>query len=539
MFRILIVDDDFVMRASLRTLLVWEDYGCEIVGEATNGEAAMAFLKKNEADVVITDMSMPVMNGVELIRRVRQYWPEIQIIALSGYADFGYVRESLKYGARDYLLKHQLTAPSLLEVLQSALAQIHQNLQQRRHYETSKRILRQEFIRDMLLGRVKEPSVLRQRVKELDLPLGGHTFMLGILALDDFPLLKAGMTPPEEGRLIASIKDLLADILQEVKQGAMTHLTPGKFILIFAGEEKRSERNFGQFVQTTLSRSMSSLRRYLNISVSCQMSAIFDRLQRCQEIYEQSDMCLRDHMLTASGRLFTALPGRIPERPVVMLEMKDEKAIANLLRRGDAPAVDAYLKVFFHRMAESQAGYKSVQMVCAELISLANRLAKESGIAIMELYDRQSIPYEEMRQYETLEEVRVWLMDVYRRLMKAREVSVEPRDCSSMTQAAIAYIHQHFQQDISLRQAAEHIGVNGSYLSRIFKEDCGIGFKEYLNRVRIRQAKYLLQDSELCLKELVGQSGFNNYTYFFKVFKLLEGVTPVEYKEHCQKTMET
>ncbi len=537
MFKILVVDDDFTTRTNLRTILSWEHYGCEICGEAENGQAALEFLADNDVDLIITDMSMPVLNGVGLIQQVRQQWPSIQLIALSSYADFDYVKESMKFGALDYLLKHQLTTAGLVSVLQSALSRL-QAEQQRQHQSAkSKHILRREFVRDLIWGRIREEKVIQRQVQELSLPLQGHEFVEVIAAIDDFLVMKARLTPPEEARLIASAEDLMEDILRDMKQGAMTHVSPGKFIFLFSLTGQCSERSSAQRLQAVLTRIMSGMRRYLNLTVSCIVSCSFQGLLQAHEVYRENDNCLRDHMLTDAGKIFWSGRQQKDTKSIfVSLEVKEEKEFIRLLRQGNEAALDRYLQEIFQRLNHSQAGYKSVQMVCAELIGILARQAKECGITVMELCNSKDIPYEEMRQYETLDEVRRWLLEVCQRFL-ARKMKTEIKaGCSNVTREVMLYVRQHFAQDISLSQAAESVGVNSSYLSRVFKEECGMGFKEYLNSMRIEQAKYLMQNTELCLKELVQQSGFNNYTYFFKVFKLLEGQTPVEYKERYRQT---
>ena len=173
-------------------------------------------------------------------------------------------------------------------------------------------------------------------------------------------------------------------------------------------------------------------------------------------------------------------------------------------------------------------------MICAELINIVNRVARETGIDVKRIYNDKDIPYSSIKKFETLTEMREWILKLYNKLSNLiGETKFNP-DYSEYTKKAICYIQQNYKKNISLNEVAEYIGVNSSYLSRIFKEDCGVGFVEYLNNVRIDHAKQIIETNRMKLKDVVKEVGFNSYTYFFKVFKDVLNVTPVEYERMCR-----
>lgn len=127
-----------------------------------------------------------------------------------------------------------------------------------------------------------------------------------------------------------------------------------------------------------------------------------------------------------------------------------------------------------------------------------------------------------------------WIGTIYQHLITLLLGRVHG-NYTELTNKALEYLRENYAKDISLNQTAEYIGVNSSYLSRVFKEDYGMEFIEYLNSLRVKQAKYLIERTDTKLKEIIIQVGFNNYTYFFKVFKMVAGITPVEYKIKCKR----
>jgi two-component system response regulator YesN len=128
-------------------------------------------------------------------------------------------------------------------------------------------------------------------------------------------------------------------------------------------------------------------------------------------------------------------------------------------------------------------------------------------------------------------DIKEWLINSYRKLIRLMELYEIDSSYSEYTKKTIKYVNRNYSKDISLSDAAEHIGVSSSYLSKIFKEDYGRGFNEFLNMVRIRSAKALLENEAMSLKDIADEVGFNNYHYFFKVFKNMVGITPVKYRK--------
>lgn len=159
MLRVMLVDDDVVIRTNLKTMIEWEEYGFLVAGEAVNGEECLKKMANEQYELVITDMSMPVMGGVPLIDTINRCYPETEVIAISGYDDFEYVSNSLKKGAIDYLLKHKLNKQELCEVLHIARNKImerdrmkHQQLLQSEQLAGGRTLMLRNLVNEMVSG---------------------------------------------------------------------------------------------------------------------------------------------------------------------------------------------------------------------------------------------------------------------------------------------------------------------------------------------------------------------------------------------------
>ncbi len=207
MLKVLIVDDSAYSRTDLKTMINWENRGFYISGEASNGMNAIHSMENDMPDIVITDMNMPVMNGIDLIDYIERNCPQVQVIALSAYDDFDYVRESMKKGAVDYMLKHRLNASVLLDILKSAASSIvkYRNERERQNEITeelslSKAALGREFMRKVLEGSLTDPNEIQRQFNFLDIGLDMENLMVTVAEIDDFRFIEEKIHAPGSGR---------------------------------------------------------------------------------------------------------------------------------------------------------------------------------------------------------------------------------------------------------------------------------------------------------------------------------------------------
>jgi len=533
MLKVLIVDDDFTARSNFKTMIDWEKNGFELCGEAANGQNAIGMIKDNLPDIVITDMNMPILDGVALIEYIGSNFPDIKSVALSGYEDFQYVKESLKNGAVDYLLKHKLDDISLLKVLKTASDKISREHKLMKQIVQSREILRQNFIRKLVLGDICDMRVIKEKAKELELPIDHSPLMIVVIAIDDFKHIKNRFAEDKASGFISSLTDLTVEILADMGNAVMSEVDDGKFVIIFHFAV-HSELFIHNHVSTTVRRIRESMKRYLNITACISLGRLFYNIGEISRFYKEVDEMLSEKIITGKDQIFRESANLGNTIDFSNLDVKDEKQIMLAIKAGDIEKINQYLDNIFDRITEFRVSYKSIQMICIELIGIANRIAREYALDIKELYNNNEIPYEEMKKHETIMDVKKWIGTIYQRLITLLLGNNMHGKYTEPTNKALEYLRKNYTNDVSLNQAAEYIGVNSSYLSRVFKEDYGMGFAEYLNSIRVKQAKYLIERTDIKLKEIVKQVGFNNYTYFFKVFKMVAGITPVEYKEKCK-----
>jgi len=536
--KVLIVDDDMPMRTSLKTLIDWESNGYVICGDVANGSNAITFMSKCQPDIVITDMNMPIMDGVELIEYLQEKLPHVKIIALSGYDDFDYVRQSMKKGAVDYLLKHKLTADVLLEVLNTVRTSILKERKERDDIKFKQEILasatdiiRNTFVNKLIQGEFTDKESIAAELKYAGVDIDLRNLVVVAVEIDDYQLLREKYAPKDLSRLINTFMDLSRNILQESGMGFIEHIKDGEFIIIFSFGHSASTLFVSNRVTNDISRMKTSIKRYLNITASFGVSKLCPDIMDIGKFYNEAKELLRDKFYMGKDRVFTHEPLKTASEKYFSLELKEERKIILLAKSQKKEELNDFISGLFNEMKKQNVGHHYVQMVTAELVNIARRVAREMGIDFAGLFSEKEATHDIVTKYDTADDIKHWVLDIFDKLVSAIEMRDIKDSYSEITLNAIKFIWKNYNKNISLNDAAEYSGVSSAYLSRVFKEDTGKGFIEYLNNYRIERAKILIQSGDIIIKEIYSDLGFNNYNYFFKVFKEFVGMTPNEYEE--------
>jgi two-component system response regulator YesN len=542
MLKVLIVDDNTVSRTDLKTMMDWESHGFNISGEAVNGFNAIQIIENEMPDIVITDMNMPVMNGIGLIEHIEKNCPQVGIIALSAFDDFEYVRQSMKKGAIDYVLKHRLNSAVLLDILKAARGSIlkYRNELDRQNeiykeLSNNKTVLRQEFIHKLLEGSISDMVEIHGKLSSLDIKMDTESLVVTVAEIDDFRFIEEKFTPKEVDVFIKTFLDISNQILKDWEKSIIIHMTKGKFVVIFSIGQINSKMHLYNRQYAILNRIRSELKKFLNITACFGVSEVCKEVLELHQAYREAESILKNKFYKGKNGIFIEHTSSKHEEGFFSLDIKDEKAIYTALRNLDYESVKRRIDEVFNKISSLQLSSKSTQMICAELINIVIKISKDTGIEISKLYTNEDIPYNMIQKYETLMEIKVWVLNLYNKLIAMLELMKIDSHLSENTRKAVMFIHHNYRNDFSLSDVADFVGVSSSYISRLFKEEFRMGFAEYLNYVRVENAKQYIENGEHKLKEVVSNVGFNNYNYFFKVFKEVVGMTPLEYEQICKR----
>ena len=533
MLKVLIVDDDALARTNIKNLFDWEGNGYILCGEAQNGQEAIQIIEEQLPDVVITDISMPGVNGVELIDYLEKNYPHIKKLALSGYDNYDYVRSSLKNGAIDYILKHTLDENTLRNILDTVSKELISDKNEREQKIESRAVLKQKFIRQLINGEVSDLSEIEHKLDTNGLKLDTRNLVLILFELDDFTVLSEKFTAKEISNLISSIDDICDEILKSLPKSAVSHVDGGKFIIFLSFLDSRSDLYIYSLLVTIMDRIKVSIKRYLNVTACFSYSRVYNYITETRKHYKEAELVLEQRFFQGKDTVINDTNDKAKSEQL-NLSLSDEKIIISAVKSLEKSKVEKCIKDIFDRIKSEKYTYNSIQMICSELINIINRVSRETELDIRLIYNNNEVPYNQMKRLETIDEVKCWILQIYNKLIGILSEARFNTNYNEYTRKAMAFIMKNHASNISLNDAADYIGINSSYLSRVFKDDCGMGFVEYLNNTRVEKAKQIIECGNTKLKDVSQVVGFNNYPYFTKVFKDIINMTPQEYEKKCR-----
>ncbi|MCC3377207.1 response regulator [Cohnella sp. REN36] len=502
MLNVLIVDDEPVIRFGLRASVDWAREDMRVVGDCANGAAALERLAEVPADILITDIKMPVMDGLTLTRVALERYPRLKVVLVSSHNDFAFVREGLQLGVVDYILKHSLEPEELVSILRKCRALIAEDERlgdRLREAERDERVrLRSRHERE-LKRYLAEPE---KEIEDGAFPawLNGAFRAVVVTLAQVRDLLET------YGDLYETIlhDQLIEAIYRRVPEGiAVSAADQGLFLLLpdewagavpLAGLREELEREIG-----------------LGVTFGCADGTGLAAVPGC---YRRSRL--------ASERSFFEGVG-------LYVRSGEESGVLggpNLSER--LRGLDPENEAFRQRLAEWQAEGASGNLSPSDL--------KEDACRVLSArFKLTADPYALVEAFERLFRADS-LAELARRLKEQfgelRGLSSSPPDeAAHPIDKALAYIRQRYLEPMTLQQVADAVHVSRSYFSILFKKTTGRNFIDYLIDLRVAKAKELLAHTELRVYEVAERSGFNDVKYFSKLFKKIEGCAPVDYRE--------
>ena len=511
MKKVLLVDDDALVRMFLRQIIPWEREGYTVVGDARDGEEALEMEARFSPDVIISDVSMPMMDGVQLVEEVRRKGFAGGIIMLSCHDDFDNVKNAMQRGADEYLLKNHLNAEDLCKTLQ-AVTEKHGGAAEnqppeelRRFAEKGQRVLQQELFERLL---AQQPAEGSQR--DLLRQAGMHgVYENCAAALTRIPRAARDRS--------ASFFDLCFQIAAEgdLENVEAVQLGHNRCAFLIDLTDQPSAGRQMESVQRLCSRLGNRLEAYLQVRVSIGVSTLCTGADAISHALRQADQAFAPAFYGPAVRWYGT------EQAVLHDGLPAEAAAFAQALPGALDDAWAELERQYARALES-----------------FRRAATQPGEVLRWLQDcdRRAGVQRTMKTYAELERLDEYppCLAAYRERVTDAGHTV-PDDISAPVAAAIRYLQAHFTEPVTLGDAAAQAGFHPSYFSTVFKQEVGVGFSEYLTDLRLAQVRRRLAESADTIKDIARQAGFFDYQHFCKTFKKKTTLSPAEFRKANRK----
>nr|WP_309098592.1 response regulator transcription factor [Fredinandcohnia onubensis] len=528
MYKVIVVDDEKNIRERLTHFFPWTELGFEVVGTAENGYDGLELVKKLNPDVVLTDVRMPIMTGLELAKEIQASFPEIKVIILSAYDDFEYAQGAIRYGVRDYLLK-----PVMREEFYKTFRKIIEELQVEKKRKTfsnlNKQLNREESMLLKLIKGEKIESIEKQVQEQTDY------FRVAIISFGK--LIKENSTFSFRQKIteisanywkMHQVKILFYDnnlilLLTERTIASKQIIKKNIHLFIEVLQDKINELTFDEkcfFIGVgNTYYHIEEISHSYNEAIFAYNYKYFNE---DETIFFYEDLPIRNESIQSSLNIdLQDYVNRIVEALMRSLQIGDNSELIELVSN-----------LFNSTQRFYGANIAGIRTFLIELVIILFYRINEKGV------DTSSINHKEMLQnineLNSLAELKRYLVRIFEIFTKDMSSKYE-KSVDRYVLLAQEYVSKNYRNKITLEDVSSYLFLNPAYFSAFFKKETGENFIDYVNKVRVDKAKGLLSKAHLQIKVISDRVGFQNHSYFIKVFKKETGLTPHNFRKQQSK----
>jgi len=526
-----IVDDERIIRDTLKNTFKWDEFGITEVYEAPDGEDALKIIKNKKPDIILTDIKMPVIDGLKLSSTVKEQFKNAVIIVLSGFDEFNLVREALNIGVFDYLLK-PVREEELKKVIGKAVELVRENMEKEIEQRTiSQRIvegnlaIKDRFLNTLILNNYREDDLTYCKLKDLGVKIEFRNYFVSIFRLDSDcreNCIKKGF---DMQLLMFSVNNIIDECCSRITGNYELFITAeNDSVLVMEGLEHNSD----VFLKL-MSEIREGIKIFLEADVVIGVSVNYYHASSIKASYDQARE-LVEKKLYFGCDVMTISPER--EEDLLSLFFKErEKTFVNSIYSCDNEKANSIIEEIFDQVLKIQLPLKQVKMLNVSIVKCILGVLDEIGYEADGLAGNSKNIYEKVDALKSIESFIAFAKDVIYKAVEAvkRRNAVRKK---KLIDGILKYIDEHFYEELTLSSLSEKFYINYTNLSKMFKEDVGKLFSKYLVDLRISRAKEMLKGSGMKIYEISEAVGYTDVRYFTKLFKDLEGVTPQEYRRN-------
>ncbi|KRF10074.1 hypothetical protein ASG89_00585 [Paenibacillus sp. Soil766] len=531
MKKVMLVDDEILIRETIRDNTQWEQEGFIYCGDAPDGEMALTLIEQLRPDIVITDIMMPFMNGLDLSAIVRERNPEVKIIILTGHEDFGYARTALRMGVHDYCLK-PICPSDLIQLLRSTSElidkerEIKANIDKLRQSEMEKtEISREKLLNDLCSGFVTTVEAIQLGMSlSLDLQAQYYVVVISeVRTLEDKPL--------SDLRLVSQIEnDLIKKFQHVLDHKELLHFKRSRTEIcwLIKGETLEQIKYELEIFKEILNINTEQVPA-ASISIALGIGSVQERLMNIHLSFLEAVEDMHWRRLSSQNRvtLWESLSGSMEQ--YVFL---DRTLFVNFLKIGSSSQLSSFIEGYASALSgidwsTAPIGYYILNDLTLEVFRSAKDMYRHWDSPEETLQQLQQI----LKTVRTTEEAVQYLTSLTNQFWSWRSQTNDRY--GEMLRSVKEYIHANYNNDtFSLQDAAEYVKVSSSHLSKVFSQETGRTFIEYLTHYRIRKAMELFKTTSLKSFEIAFLVGYNDSHYFSTLFKRITGMTTTEFKKN-------
>ncbi len=529
MYKVFLVEDEIVVREGIRNSLNWDSTGFQLSGEAADGEMAIPLIQEIKPDILVTDIEMPFMNGLQLSWYVKKNMPWVKIIILSGHDEFNYAREALSIGVTDYLLK-PISSSELITVFNKLAMEIEEERKEVKDLEKLKvqldenRVLfKEKFLNELSLGLVSSVDAV-EKAAHFDLNIISRFYLVEIIEIE----LGSETGSNDEYSEYVKVDAIIANILINNNDVIKFKRSIEEIVLLFKGDSaeglEESAYSLAQSIKYEIERSTCSL-------VSIGIGSVAERINGIAKSFKDAEMAKNYRYIFGKNKIIGIRDVKEDGFDKIKLLQLKKNSMFDYLKSGTKTGFDAFFDDYFSRVDKN--GIKSTMYlyyIYMDVILDIARFVEELGGSLEsiapEIADVEGLIY----KLESKEQFGIIIKEAVSKVLDYRDKKIINK-YESIISKARTYIDSNYSDpNLSLNTISKIVNVSPSHFSTIFSQETGETFIEYLTKVRMKKAMELLRSTTMKSSEIAYNIGYSDPHYFSYLFKKTTGFTPKEFR---------
>lgn len=530
--KILIVEDEPLMRKMYASYIneIKDDF--LLVGSVKNGADALDFLRRNDVDIVITDLKMPIMSGIELIRICKTEFPKIKFVVISGYNDFSLVRDAFSFGAKKYLLKYEIDSKSLLEVLLSIKKEILDENQsqiqnntgvnsafnlgiEKNIVEISHNALHEKLFKELIWSPHTDTATLRKKLNESGIYIKEQNIYVMVLSFAGYFDYEKNQWDEDRELLKYAILNVLEEVCKRSEGVYVFYNLPDEYVFLLSNEKENSKDYFTKFYGEV----KSAINQCFTLNCIAGISDKTDSLLNLKKLYRAARLAADCSYLFGNHN-----PVFYNNILNTGKEIQNTELISELKTALNSFSSDAITRIIAKlKISPEMVGHEQIPAIKTLFHLYYNeiKIFLKSENLIEEISHPLSM-YTEAEKSNTLHAMNKWLdmtLHIIADVFTGKYLVIKVKN----------YVKQHYKEQIVLKDIAEMLQVSESHLSRVFKKEQKENFTQYLLRTRMNVAIELMKKTNMKIYEIATEVGYSNSQQFSKMFKKVTGKTPTTF----------
>lgn len=526
MYKLVLVDDEELVINGFKRKIDWESLKIDIVGVAYDGLEALQVIKKTSPDIIITDIKMPVMDGLKLVENIRKNGEQIEVIILSGHEEFSYAKKAIKMGVDEYLLK-PTSKQDIINAIQNVISKIN-NKKQNEHTlqqminknkKQDKELIKQEILNIMMNQAENEPASFYKIKNKLGLYVKKKSVVI-LIEIDGIKEIE----DQEKKLLIFGAVNIANEIINNKDNiGWSSRIERNQIVAIMFYEQNLEDKEIQNKNLWIMHEIKEAIKNYLKISITVVISSVLNDLSQLHKEYILIKEMMQNKVIFGKDKIYFA------ESMMELIKElhKKEKKKAELIdvisnSNGYLPKKEIQ---DFLTIEENYQGWEYEEII--EILNILfhiHFINNKNEKIINQIKETK----EKVASCESLHDINEYIQALLQMIEEARS----SEKYGQLVSYVVQYIQSNYMNNIKLKDIAQEMYVTSNYLTTLFRKETGISFKKYLTKVRMDKAKLMLEKTEYKINEIVYLVGYEDEAYFSRMFKKCYGISPMQYRKN-------